>query len=113
MVVVVVVVVVVVGVCSFATCANYSTWTANTTSVVSYEEAAAIGYHPLDDAERYRDTVSPALSRNFPHAPTMITRSEAASGPRTACPQVVVPLIVMPVAYAAAERVDAATPDWA
>jgi thioester reductase-like protein len=33
---------------------------ANTTSVVSYEEAAAIGYHPLDDAERYRDTVSPA-----------------------------------------------------
>jgi thioester reductase-like protein len=33
---------------------------ANTTSVVSYEEAAAIGYHPLDDAKRYRDTVSPA-----------------------------------------------------
>jgi thioester reductase-like protein len=33
---------------------------ANATSVVSYEEAAAMGYHPLDDAERYRDTVSPA-----------------------------------------------------
>lgn len=33
---------------------------ANSTSVVSYEEATAIGYHPLDDAEPYRDTVSPA-----------------------------------------------------
>ena len=33
---------------------------ANTTRVVSLDEASAIGYRPLDDAERYRDTVSPA-----------------------------------------------------
>lgn len=33
---------------------------ANTTRVVSLDEAAAIGYFPLDDAERYRDVVSPA-----------------------------------------------------
>ncbi|MDH2903083.1 MAG: NAD(P)-dependent oxidoreductase [Actinomycetota bacterium] len=32
----------------------------NTTRVVSLDEGTAIGFHPLDDAEVYRDSVSPA-----------------------------------------------------
>jgi hypothetical protein len=33
---------------------------ANTTRVVSLREASAIGYYPVDNAERYRDSVKPA-----------------------------------------------------